>query len=157
MNLLRKGTTMLKQSTNFYPRQIGESALAASRQVWLAGLGATAVTREWVQGEAGHVFKRLVKEGNVVEANAVRVINERIGPSIARANTAWRQTRRTVETTVKQAAAAAVDYAERVLPKSLPKVHVATAPKPAAAAKRRVKAVRARTTKTVRKARRAAK
>ena len=153
---------MLKQSTNFYPRQIGESALAASRQVWLAGLGATAVTREWVQGEAGHVFKRLVKEGNVVEANAVRVINERIGPSIARANTAWRQTRRTVETTVKQAAAAAVDYAERVLPMSLPKIELKrvtkpVAAKPVAAAKRRAKALRARTTKTVRKVRRAAK
>ena len=153
---------MLKQSTNFYPRQIGESALAASRQVWLASLGATAVTREWVQGEAGHVFKRLVKEGNVVEANAVRVVNERLGPSIARANTAWRRTRRTVESTVKQAAAVVVDYAERVLPKSLPKVEFvragkSVAIKPVAPAKRRAKAVRARTTKTVRKARRAAK
>jgi len=153
---------MLKQSNNFYPRQIGESALAASRQVWLAGLGATAVTREWVQGEAGHVFKRLVKEGNVVEANAVRVVNETIGPSIARANTAWRKTRRTVETTVREAAVAVVDYAERVLPKSLPKIRMArvrkpVAAKPVAAAKRRAKAVRARTAKTVRKARRAAK
>jgi hypothetical protein len=153
---------MLKQSTNFYPRQIGESALAASRQVWLAGLGATAVTREWVQGEAGQVFKRLVKEGNVVEANAVRVVNERLGPSIARANTAWRQTRRTVETSVKQAAAVVVDYAERVLPKSLPKLELVRparrpAAKPVAAAKRRAKAVRARTAKTVRKARRVAK
>lgn len=153
---------MLKQSTNFYPRQIGESALAASRQVWLAGLGATAVTRDWVQGEAGHMFKRLVKEGNVVEANAVRVVNERLGPSIARANVAWRKTRRTVESTVKQAAAAVVDYAERVLPKALPKVEFVRAGKsvairPVAPAKRRAKAVRARKTKTVRKARRAAK
>lgn len=153
---------MLKQSTNFYPRQIGESALAASRQVWLASLGATAVTREWVQGEAGHVFKRLVKEGNVVEANAVRVVNERLGPSLARANTAWRQTRRTVETSVKQAAAVVVDYAERVLPKSLPKLELLRparqpAAKPVAATKRRAKAVRARTAKTVRKARRVAK
>ena len=153
---------MLKQSTNLYPRQIGESALAASRQVWLASLGATAVTRDWVQGEAGHMFKKLVREGNVVEANAMRVVNDRLGPSIARANTAWRQTRRTVETTVKQAAAVVVDYAERVLPKSLPKIKIArvrkpVAAKPVAAAKRRAKAVRARTTKTVRKARRAAK
>lgn len=150
---------MLKQSTNFYPRQIGESALAASRQVWLAGLGATAVTREWMQGEAGQVFKRLVREGNVVEAAAVRVVNERLGPSIARANTAWRRTRRTVETGVKQAAAVVVDYAERVLPKSLPKFELARpgAAKPVAATKRRAKAVRARATKTVRKARRAAK
>jgi hypothetical protein len=152
---------MLKQSTNFYPRQFGESALAASRQVWLASLGATAVTREWMQGEAGHVFKRLVKEGNVVEANAVRVVNERLGPSIARANTAWRRTRRTVETSVKQAAAVVVDYAERVLPKSLPKLELVRpsqpVAKPVAAAKRRAKATRARAAKTVRKTRRAAK
>ena len=153
---------MLKQSTNFYPRQIGESALAASRQVWLASLGATAVTRDWVQGEAGHVFKKLVKEGNVVEANAVRVVNERLGPSIARANTAWRRTRRSVETTVKQAAAVVVDYAERVLPKALPKVEFvragkSVAIKPVAPAKRRAKAVRARKTKIARKTRRAAK
>jgi len=153
---------MLKQSTNFYPRQIGESALAASRQVWLASLGATAVTREWVQSEAGQVFKRLVKEGNVVEANAVRVVNARLGPSIARANTAWRRTRRTVETGVKQAATVVIDYAERVLPKSLPTVEFVRsaksfAVKPAAPAKRRAKAVRARAKKTVRKARRVAK
>ena len=154
---------MLKQSTNFYPRQIGESALAASRQVWLAGLGATAVTREWVQGEAGQVFKRLVKEGNVVEANAVRVVNERLGPSIARANTAWRQTRRTVETTVKQAAAVVVDYAERVLPKSLPKLRarrVRHGARPRSRSLRQNAAPRLcahAPTKTVRKARRVAK
>ena len=48
-------STMLKQTTtNFHPRQLGEAALAASRQVWLASLGAAVVTRDWVQTEAGN-------------------------------------------------------------------------------------------------------
>jgi hypothetical protein len=65
-------SAMLKQTTaNFIPFQFGEEALAASRQVWLASLGAAAVTRDWMQTEATKTFKTLVKEGTVVESRAV--------------------------------------------------------------------------------------
>ncbi len=111
---------MLKTTTNFYPLQFGEAALAASRQVWLAGLGATVVTRDWVQTEAGDMFKTLVKEGTVVESRAIRFVGDQIETSVTRANTVWKRTRRTVESSVKQAATAAVDFAQQVLPKSLP-------------------------------------
>ena len=36
---------------------------AASRQVWLAGLGAAVVTRDWAERSAAPVFRTLVKEG----------------------------------------------------------------------------------------------
>ena len=38
---------------------VGDTVLAASRQVWLASLGAAVVTREWAQSEAGNVFRTL--------------------------------------------------------------------------------------------------
>ncbi len=82
---------MQKQvATSFHPYQFGEAALVASRQVWLAGLGATVVTRDWVQSEAGHVFKTLVKEGTVVESRAIRFFGDQFESSLARANTAWK-------------------------------------------------------------------
>jgi hypothetical protein len=45
------------------------------------------------------------------------------------ANTAWKETRRTVESTVKQAAGAAVNFAQQVLPRSLPAFELPMAPK----------------------------
>ena len=80
----------------------------ASRKVWLASLGAAVVTRDWVQTEAGGVFKTLVKEGAIVESQAVRFVGDRIETSFSMANSVWKETRRTVESTVKQAADAAV-------------------------------------------------
>ena len=47
----------------FTPYPFGEAALAASRKVWLASLGATVVTRDWVQHGAGRFFGTLVKQG----------------------------------------------------------------------------------------------
>jgi hypothetical protein len=38
----------------------------AYRKVWLAGLGAAVVTRDWAQAEAPAVFRNLVKEGTLV-------------------------------------------------------------------------------------------
>ena len=144
-------------ATNFRPYQFGEAALAASRQVWLAGLGATMVTRDWVQSEAGHVFKTLVKEGTVVESRAIRFFGDQFETSLARANTVWKQTRRTVESTVKQAATSVVDYAQQALPKSLPKIELPMFLAPAAPAKRAKKVVKARPAKTATKAKRAAR
>ena len=111
---------MLKSSLALQPNRLGDAAIAASRQVWLASLGAAVVTRDWVQTEAGGVFKTLVKEGAVVESQAVRFVGDRIETSFSMANAVWKETRRTVESTVKQAADAAVTFAQQVLPRSLP-------------------------------------
>ena len=49
---------MRKQaSINFQPGHLSEAAMAASRQVWLAGLGAAVVTRDWVQNDAGTMLR----------------------------------------------------------------------------------------------------
>ena len=111
---------MLKSSLALQPNRLGEAAIAASRKVWLASLGAAVVTRDWVQAEAGDAFKTLVKEGSIVESQAVRFVGDRIETSFSMANSVWKETRRTVESTVKQAADAAVNFAQQVLPRTLP-------------------------------------
>ena len=115
---------MLKTTLNLQPNRLGEAAITASRQMWLAGLGAAVVTRDWMQSEAGDMFKALVKEGTVVESRAIRFVGDRIETSVSVANTVWKQTRRTVESTVKQAADTAVSFAQQVLPTSLPKIEL---------------------------------
>jgi hypothetical protein len=147
---------MYKQTAaNFYPY---EAALAAPRQMWLASLGATAVTRDWVRSEARPAFKTLVKQGTAVESRAIRFVGDQIETSVTRANVVWKETRRTVEATVKQAANTAMNLAQQVLPKSLPKIELpkilAKAEKPTAPVKRVKKAVKARTTKLAKKAKR---
>ncbi len=146
---------MARQSnTNYRPTQLGEEALAASRKMWLASLGAAAMTRDWVQTEARDRFESLVKEGTILESRAVMFVGDRIETSMNRANTLWRQTRRTVESTVKQAADTAVALAQKALPRTLPKVELPIAMKPVAKA-RKPRGTRA--AKTVRKAKRAVK
>ena len=78
---------------------ISDAAFAASRQVWLASLGAAAVTREWARTEAGKTFRTLVKHGSTVENRAIRVLGDRIETSIANATSIWKQTRATAMTT----------------------------------------------------------
>ena len=112
---------MLKTTLNLQPNRLGEAAMVASRQMWLAGLGAAVVTRDWMQSEAGDMFKALVKEGTVVESRAIRFVGDRIETSVSVANTVWKETRRNVESTVKQVADTAVSFAQQVLPTSLPK------------------------------------
>ena len=114
---------MLKSNLSLQPNRLGEAAINASRQMWLASLGAAVVTRDWMQTEAGDVFKTLVKEGTVVESRAIRFVGDRIENSVSFANSVWKETRKTVESTVKQAADAAVSIAQQVqqaLPVSLP-------------------------------------
>ena len=103
---------MLKSNSNLQPNRLGEAAINASRQMWLASLGAAVVTRDWVQSEAGGVFKTLVKEGTVVESRAIRFVGDRIETSVSIANSVWKETRKTVESTVKQAADTAVSIAQ---------------------------------------------
>ncbi len=152
---------MLKSNLNFQPNRLGETAINASRQMWLAGLGAAVVTRDWVQTEAGDVFRTLVKEGTVVESRAIRFVGDRIETSVSIANSVWKETRKTVESTVKQAADTAVSIAQQVLPKSLPAFELPGMPKArkaASPAKRAVKAAKkpARTAKTAKRGRKTA-
>src|SRR6185369_15211183 len=49
---------------------------SASRQVWLASLGAAVVTREWAEREAGNVIRTLIKEGTAVESRAFRLVGD---------------------------------------------------------------------------------
>ena len=149
---------MLKATLDLQRIRLNETAIAASRQIWLASLGAAVVTRDWVQSEAGAMFRTLVKEGTVVESRAMRFVGDRIESSVSRADSVWKETRKSVESTVKQAAETAVSLAQQVLPKSLPRFELplattpaATAAKPAARARRTVKAA-----KKVRRAGRAA-
>jgi hypothetical protein len=136
---------MLKTATyNLQPRQISEQMMAASRQVWLASLGAAVVTREWAQKEAGQTLKTLVREGTAVESKAIRYVGDQIEAQMTRANSMWKQTRRTVESTVKQAAEQTVALAQQVLPHSplLPAIRIPGFTKramPAKPAKRAVK------------------
>ena len=149
---------MQKQSTmSFRPYQFGENALAAPRQMWLASLGAAAVTRDWVQSEVRQTFKTLVKEGTIVESRAMTYVSDQIEGSMNRANTVWKQTRATVESGVKQAAETAVALAQKTLPRNLPKIELPLMSKPAVKATRAKKAVQTRTVKVVKKAKRAAK
>jgi polyhydroxyalkanoate synthesis regulator phasin len=150
---------MLKTTAiSLQPRQISESMLAVSRQVWLASLGAAVVTREWAQKEASKTLDTLVREGTVVESRAIRFVGDQLEASMSRANGVWKQTRQTVESTIRQAAETTVALAQQVLPKSLPMVAApgfVKAIKPVA--KRAKKAAPARKVKVAKKARRGVK
>ena len=147
---------MLKSSLNLQPNRLGEAAIVASRQVWLASLGAAVVTRDWVQTEAGDMFKALIKEGTVVESQAVRYVGDRLETSFSAANSVWKETRRTVESTVKQAADAAVSFAQQVLPRSLPAFELPLAPKARRAVAKAPKKAK-RVVRTTKKAKRTGK
>lgn len=148
---------MLRTNLNFQPNRLGEAAMNAPRQMWLASLGAAVVTRDWVQTEAGDVFKTLVKEGTVVETRAIRFVGNRLETSFTFANSVWKETRRTVESTVKQAADTAVNLAQQVLPRSLPRFELPHAAKAAKPAVKPAKAATKRAAKGARKAKRTAK
>jgi hypothetical protein len=139
--------------------QVGGTVAAASRQVWLASLGAAVVTRDWAEREAGTVLRTLVKEGTAVESKAFRLVGDRVETSMTRANVMWKKTRATVETTVRAYADTAVALVRQSLPKSLPKMDVSSMLKatPAAKPARARRVVKTRATKTVKRAKRAAK
>jgi hypothetical protein len=117
---------------NFNAAYVADTALTASRQVWLAGLGAAVVTRQWAANGAGSMFRSLVKEGAVVEGRARRVIGRQVDNSIALATSLWNSTRHTTLTTVNGLVDAAASNWPRL------RAPAAAKAKPAAAkAKRR--------------------
>ena len=101
---------------------MAEAARAASRQLWLASLGAASVTRTWVREEAGSAFRSLVDEGAAIETRAIHLAGRELENSITRANALWRATRSTVERAVRDYAAGAVSFAEQILPRRLPRI-----------------------------------
>ena len=108
--------------------RIGNPMINASRQVWLAGLGAAVVTRDWAQSEAGNVFRSLVKEGTLVESRTIRMVGTRLESTISVANSVLRKAR----TAVRKTADNAVTMVQSNLPNvKLPAMFVVTA-KPAA-------------------------
>jgi len=125
----------MRNSIESRTNPVGDAVMNASRQMWLAGLGAAVVTRDWAQSEAGQVFRTLVKEGTAVESRTIRLVGNRLEGSFAVANTFWKQARTTVQATVKQAADTAVTLVQSNLPKSLPKVTLPAMRKTAAPAK----------------------
>jgi hypothetical protein len=157
----------MRNTIQFRSTPVGDAVFNASRQVWLASLGAAVVTRDWAQTEAGDVMRTLVKEGTAVESKAIRIVGNRLEGSFVKANSVWRQARATVEATVRQAADTAVTFMQSNLPRSLPKVKLPSmltpsvrvrakraVAKPAAKAKR---AVKTGTAKTVKRAKRTVK
>jgi hypothetical protein len=127
---------------------IAEAAINASRQMWLAGLGAAAVTRDWARTEAGKTFRTLVKEGSALESKAIRDMSKRVENSVATATSLWKQTRATTVT----AANAIAKNASTALSKFKAPVVVRSAP---AKARKIVKATKKSAKRTTRRVKRA--
>ena len=128
----------------------------ASRQIWLAGLGAAAMTRDWAESGAAPMFRALVKEGTLVEARTIRQVGDRFETSFSKANTAWRRARAAVQSGVREAAGSAVALVQNTLPKSLPSVKLpamlGSAPARKTAKKRTAKtATKTRTARTAKR------
>jgi len=130
---------------------LAESALFASRQAWLAGLGAVSISREWARHEAGNTFRALVRKGSAVEKNAIQMIGGRVESSVATATSLWRVARATALATANRLA----ETASSALPSvRIPAFTVtAAAPKPRKQAKHR--AAKARAARSVRSVKRA--
>jgi hypothetical protein len=128
--------------------------LAAPRQIWLATLGAAAVTRDWAGKEAGSVFRTLVNEGSVVESRAIRVLGRRVEASVKRANALVGEARSSVRASVESLASAASAFVRTRLPTVRASIDVENAaPKRSAKPVRRAQAA----TRTPATKRRAAK
>ena len=90
--------------------------IAAPRHLWLATLGAAAVTREWAERDAAAMFRSLIKEGTVVESRAINLVSHRIGSSMKRANALARDARSGVKSSVESLANAASTFVRTKVP-----------------------------------------
>jgi hypothetical protein len=95
---------------------VGDTMLAAPRQVWLATLGAAAVTRGWAGREAGTMFRALVKEGAAVESQALRRVGVQVDRSVRNARILVSRARDGVAKTVTSLAGAARTIVRTRLP-----------------------------------------
>jgi hypothetical protein len=142
---------MQKQATFGIPSNpITEAAINASRQMWLAGLGAAAVTRDWARTEASKTFRTLVKEGSALESKAIRDMSKRVENSVATATSLWNQTRATTvsaaNTIAKNASVALSKFKAPVVARSAP-----------AKARKIVKATKKSAKRTTRRVKRASR
>jgi hypothetical protein len=128
---------------------LAESALFASRQAWLAGLGAASISREWARHEAGNTFRALVRKGSAVEKNAIQVLGGRVESSVATATSLWRVARATALAATNRIGETAASALPSV---RIPAFAVSAAPKPRKHAKSR--AVKARAPRAVRSVKR---
>jgi hypothetical protein len=119
--------------------RLADAAFAASRQVWLAGLGAAAVTRHWARNDARNTLRALVRQGSAVETQAIRVIGNGVETSIATARSIWNRTREQVRATVT----AIADTAAAALPQVKASVKVGRRT-PAAKPHKAIRAAKAR-------------
>ena len=101
--------------------------LAAPRQIWLATLGAAAVTREWAEKEAGTLFRTLVREGAAAETHAIRYVGNRVDTSVKAANAFARETRKGIDASVASLARVASRLRTR-LPSVRARIDVDSAP-----------------------------
>ena len=97
--------------------RVGDNVFAASRQVWLAGLGAAVVARDWAEKEASGVFRTLVKEGTAVESRAIRLVGDQVESSVTKANVVLKRTRATIETVVRAYTDTAVGIVRQSIPR----------------------------------------
>lgn len=134
---------------------LGEAVFNAPRQLWLAGLGAAVMTRDWAQNEARPVFLRFVKEGTMVESKAIRFFGDRVETSFAKANSVWKSTRANVTTVVREAADNAVALVRQTLPRTLPKFERPVAPQAKAPVRKAKRAAKTAVRKLKRRAKRA--
>jgi len=107
----------MQASYAYRPAAVGEAVRFASRQVWLASLGAAVVTRDWASKEAGKVFGTLVREGAVVESRAIRFVGNRIEGSVGRAGAMFGRARTTLRGAVKDYADGALTLVRDTLPR----------------------------------------
>ena len=95
----------------------GDNLLTASRQVWLATLGAASVTREWAGREMAPAFRSLVAEGASVESKLMRRVGRRLEANVSRGSAILRHARRGLESSAQTVADAAASLARRTLPR----------------------------------------
>ena len=106
--------------------RVGDTVFAASRQMWLAGLGAAVVTRDWAEKEASGVFRTLVKEGTAVESRAIRIVGDQVESSVTKANVVLKRTRTAIGNVVRVYTDTAAGIVQS-LPKFLPDAEKAPA------------------------------
>ena len=117
--------------------RVGDTVFAASRQMWLAGLGAAVVTRDWAEKEASGVFRTLV-----LKPMTPQNIGDQVESSVTKANVVLKRTRTAIGNVVRAYTDTAAGIVQS-LPKFLPEA--AKAP-----AQRHAKLARKSTTKAAR-------
>jgi hypothetical protein len=93
----------MSMHANVRAQRPGEAVFATYRKAWLAGLGAAAMTRDWLDSGAAPMLRALVREGTLVEAKAMRAVESRVESSYALAEGAWHIARRQAGAMIREA------------------------------------------------------